>query len=126
MIIKTFNNKEKKMIKLLTFLAATSASFAMAPQAQGGDPGQSMVMTFVMFGAIILIMYFMMIRPQQKRQKEHQKMLNELKKGDKVITNAGMHGTIKEIDGNTYVIAVADNVAIKFEKSAIVGKETSK
>ncbi len=90
---------------------------------QGGDSGSGMIMTLVMFGAIILIMYFLMIRPQQKRQKEHQKMLNELHKGDKIITSAGMHGTITDIDGNTFIIQIADNVKITIEKSAIAAKK---
>lgn len=90
---------------------------------QGGDSGSGMIMTLVMFGAIILIMYFLMIRPQQKRQKEHQKMLNELHKGDKVITNAGIHGTISDIDGNTFVLQIADNVKITVEKSAVAARK---
>ncbi len=111
------------MLKALVFLLSASSMFAMAGPAAGQDGGSSMIMTFVMFGAIILIMYFLMIRPQQKRQKEHQNMLNNLKKGDRVITSAGMHGTIKDIDGNTMQIQIADNVVIKFDKSAVVGKE---
>jgi len=90
---------------------------------QGGDSGGGMIMTLVMFGAIILIMYFLMIRPQQKRQKEHQNMLNELHKGDKIITSAGMHGTITDIDGNTFIVQIADNVKITIEKSAIAAKK---
>jgi preprotein translocase subunit YajC len=50
-------------------------------------------------------------------------MLDSLKKGDKVLTSAGMHGTITDIDGNVYTIQVADNVRIQFEKSAIAGKK---
>ena len=95
----------------------------MPPQGNGAQGGGSMITTLVMFGAIILIMYFLMIRPQQKRQKEHQKMLNELKKGDKIITTAGIHGTITDIDGNTYSIQIADNVRINIEKSAVAGKK---
>jgi len=93
----------------------------MSPQ--GGEGGGGMIMTLVMFGAIILIMYFLMIRPQQKRQKEHQKMLESLKKGDKVITNSGFHGSITDIDGSTYVIQIADNVKVKIEKNAVASKE---
>ena len=110
------------MLKLLLFVLASTPMFAMGP-AQGQDAGSSMISTFVMFGAILLIMYFLMIRPQQKRQKEHQNMLNSLKKGDKIVTSAGIHGTIKEIDGNVMTIQIAENVSIKFEKSAIVSKE---
>ena len=96
--------------------------FAMAP---GGDGGSgSLISTLIMFGAVILIMYFLMIRPQQKRQKEHQKMLESIKKGDKVITSAGMHGTVVDIDGSSFVIQVADNVKITFEKSSIATKKS--
>jgi preprotein translocase subunit YajC len=96
--------------------------FLMAPQG-GGDGGGGMIMTLVMFGAIILIMYFLMIRPQQKRQKEHQAMLESLKKGDKVIMNSGFHGTITDIDGKTYTVQIADNVKVKVEKNAVASKE---
>ena len=96
--------------------------FAMAPSGQGG--AGSLISTLVMFGAVILIMYFLMIRPQQKRQKEHQKMLDSIKKGDKVITTAGMHGTVVDIDGSSFVIQVAENVKITFEKSSIATKKS--
>jgi preprotein translocase subunit YajC len=69
-------------------------------------------------------MYFLMIRPQQKRQKEHQKMLDSIKKGDKVITSSGMHGTVSDIDGTNYIIQVADNVKITFDKAAIANKKS--
>jgi len=91
--------------------------FAMAPQ--GGSGGGSMVSTLIMFGAIFAIFYFMIIRPQQKRAKERDKMLNAVEKGDKVVLSSGMHGTIVGIEDKTYLIQVADNVKIKFEKSAI-------
>ncbi len=95
----------------------------MPPQGGNGDAGGSMVMTLVMFGAIILIMYFLMIRPQQKRQKEHRTMLESLRKGDKIITASGMHGTITDIDGNVMTIQIADNVKIQIEKTAIAAKK---
>lgn len=95
---------------------------AMAPP-QGGEGGAgSIIPTLVMFGAVILIMYFLMIRPQQKRQKEHQNMLSALKKGDKVITTSGMHGTITDIRDNTYRVQIADNLIVTFEKSAVASK----
>ena len=102
-------------------LTSISTIIAMAPQ--GGDSGGSLISTLIMFGAVILIMYFLMIRPQQKRQKEHKNMLESIKKGDKVITSAGMHGTVVDIDGNSFVIQVADNVRITFEKHAIASKK---
>jgi preprotein translocase subunit YajC len=97
--------------------------FGMMPQSGGAQGGSSMITTLVMFGAIILIMYFLIIRPQQKRQKEHQKMLNELKKGDKVITTAGIHGTITDIDGNVFTVQIADNVRINIEKASLAAKK---
>lgn len=111
------------MIKALFFLLSASSVFAMGAPAQGQDAGGSMISMLVMFGAVILIMYFLMIRPQQKKQKEHQNMLNNIKKGDKVVTSAGIHGTVKDIDGNQMHVQIADNVVIKLEKAAIVNKE---
>ena len=96
---------------------------AMAQPSQGQAGGGSMVSTLIMFGAIILIMYFLMIRPQQKRQKEHKAMLESIKKGDKVITNAGMHGTVTDVDEKTYEVQVAENTKIRFEKSSIAAKK---
>ncbi len=113
------------MLKILLLVLSSTSLLAMAPPQGQGAGGGSMISTLVMFGAIILIFYFLMIRPQQKRQKEHQNMLNSLKKGEKVVTNAGIHGTIREIDGNVFTLQIAENVLVKFEKSAIVGTAES-
>lgn len=78
-----------------------------------------MISTFVMFGLIIAIFYFLILRPQQKRQKERQKLLNAIKKGDKVVTAGGMHGTIAGLDEKTILLQVADNVKMKFDRTAI-------
>lgn len=91
---------------------------AMAPQ--GGDAGGgSMVSTLIMFGAIFAIFYFMIIRPQQKRAKEREKLLSQLKKGDKVITSGGLHGTIAGLDEKTLLVDLGGNVKVKVERSAI-------
>ena len=90
---------------------------AMAPQ--GGDGGGSMVSTLIMFGAIFAIFYFMIIRPQQKKAKDREKLLSALKKGDKVITNGGLHGLIAGLDDKTCLIDVGNNVKMKFERSAV-------
>ncbi|MEM4261140.1 MAG: preprotein translocase subunit YajC [Candidatus Woesearchaeota archaeon] len=97
--------------------------FAMAPAGGADQSGSGMWMTLIMFAAIILIMYFLMIRPQQKRQKEHKQMLDNLKKGDKVIMASGIHGTIKDIDGPTVTIEIAENTNIQIEKNAIAAKK---
>ena len=90
---------------------------AMAPAGQ--DPQSGMISTLLMFSLIILIFYFMIIRPQSKQRKEREKMLTTLKKGDKVVTAGGMHGTIAGSDEKTLLVQVADNVKLKFDKTAV-------
>jgi preprotein translocase subunit YajC len=89
----------------------------MAGQAGSGGGG-SMVSTVVMFSLIILIFYFMILRPQQKSQKERQKMLDNVQKGDKVVV-AGLHGTVVGLEDKTVLVQVADNVKLKYDRSAI-------
>ena len=89
----------------------------MAPSPDGGGGG--LVSTLIMFGAIFLIFYFMIIRPQQKRAKERNKMLSNLEKGDKVVTSGGIHGTIAGIDEKTVLLQVSESVKVKVERSAI-------
>ncbi|MFI5252474.1 MAG: preprotein translocase subunit YajC [Bacteroidota bacterium] len=84
---------------------------------QGGSSG--MFSTILMFGLIIAIFYFMILRPQQKRQKERANLLESVKKGDKVVTIGGMHGTVIGLEDKVLLVQVADNVKLKFEKSAI-------
>jgi preprotein translocase subunit YajC len=97
----------------------------MAPPPQGGgDATGQMIQTFVMFGAIILIFYFMMIRPQQKRAKEHKSMLDSIKKGDKVVMTCGMHGSVYDINDKTVTITVAASTQITFDRAAIASQKT--
>jgi len=91
---------------------------AMA-QPQGGSPEGSLISTLIMFTLIIAIFYFMILRPQQKRQKDRQKMLDAVKKGDKVVTSGGMHGTVAGIDEKTILVQVSENVKLKFDRTAI-------
>ena len=97
---------------------------AMAPSGNGG--GGSFISTIIMFGAIFLIFYFMIIRPQQKRSKEREKMLSNVQKGDKVVTSGGLHGTIAGLDEKTVLLQVGDNIKLKFERSAISSVVSSK
>jgi preprotein translocase subunit YajC len=69
--------------------------------------------------ALIAIMYFLMIRPQMKRQKEHRGMLEKLSKGDEVLTNGGIAGVVTDIGENFITVEVADNVRIRFQKGAV-------
>ncbi|CAN5336874.1 preprotein translocase subunit YajC [soil metagenome] len=72
----------------------------------------------IMFGLIAVVFYFFMIRPQVKKQKDQKKYVNELKKGDKVVTTAGIHGRIVDVNETTFLVEV-DNGKIRFDKSAI-------
>ena len=81
--------------------------------------------TIVPFLLIIVIFYFFLIRPQNKKQKETEKMLNALKKGDKVITIGGIHGVISSVKEKTVIVKVDDDTKIEFNRSAISSKELS-
>ena len=78
-----------------------------------------MLQTIILFGLIFVIFYFMIIRPQQKRQKDRQKMLEALKKGDKVITAGGIHGSVVGLEEKTALVQIADNVKVKVDRGSI-------
>ena len=88
-------------------------SIILQGQAQGGT-GQFMLM----MGLMLVVMYFFMIRPQQKKAKAQKKFIEELKKGDKIITTGGIHGKVVSIDGTTVIIENEGN-RLKIEKVAI-------
>lgn len=79
----------------------------------------SLLMTVLPFGLIILIFYFFIIRPQNKKQKETEKMIAALKKGDRVITIGGIHGVVSSTREHTVIVKVDENVKIEFNRSAI-------
>ncbi|MFN8397729.1 MAG: preprotein translocase subunit YajC [Bacteroidia bacterium] len=86
----------------------------------GGDapkgPGLEM---FVMIGVIIVVFYFFMIRPQQRKQKAEQKMRDSLAKGDRIVTIGGIHGKIVSVEDTTVMIEVDNGVKLKMEKVAV-------
>jgi preprotein translocase subunit YajC len=92
-----------------------------APQAgaASGSASGQMMTTFMTFGLVILIFYFLIIRPQNKKQKETKKMIEALKKGDKVATIGGIRGTVTSVKETTVVIKVDTNAKIEFSKSAV-------
>ncbi|MEP7014065.1 MAG: preprotein translocase subunit YajC [Verrucomicrobiota bacterium] len=97
----------------ITLLAqAQTAAPASAPA--GGGLGFFVPLVFV-----FIIMYVVMIRPQKKRQDEQKRLISNLKTGDLVVTNAGIHGLISNVKETTVMVKVADNVKIEMEKSAI-------
>lgn len=92
--------------------------------AGGQESGGGGVITLVWFGLIFVLMYLLLIRPQRKKQKEHEKLLTELRKGDKVVTSGGMFGIIFAIDEerNRVVLKINDNTKLEFLKSSIAAK----
>ncbi len=97
-------------------LFATSAH-AMAGGDVGG--GNSIVSYVLMIGIIFAIFYFLVIRPQQKQQKEHQNMLNQLEKGNRVVTAGGIHGKITSVQEDTVKLQVAKDFKLTMNKSSI-------
>ncbi|MDR3184881.1 MAG: preprotein translocase subunit YajC [Prevotellaceae bacterium] len=91
-------------------------------QEQGGQTAQGggSLNFLLMMGLIFVVMYFFMIRPQQKRQKELRKFREDLKKGDKVVTSGGIYGTIVEIKDNYALVEVDKDVKLRFDKSTIL------
>lgn len=89
------------------------------PQDQGAQSLISLIILIVVFGAIF---YFLIIRPQRKREREHQKLLQSLKRGDRVITTGGIYGTIDKIDGDTVILSLEEGAKVRVAKSSIVDK----
>src|SRR3569623_3467500 len=85
----------------------------------GGTGGLGGFGSFVPLVLIIVVFYFFMIRPQVKKQKDQKKYVEELKKGDKVITTAGIHGRIADVSDTTFLIETEGGGKIRFDKSAI-------
>jgi preprotein translocase subunit YajC len=99
---------------MMTTLLLTLAQ-APAPAA----PPQSALSTLIPFFCIAVIFYFLIIRPQQKRQKEQNALIASVKTGDSVVMNSGIHGIVTNVKDQTLIVKVADNVKIEFDKVAI-------
>ena len=93
-------------------------SDAMAQTAAGSSsgPGMSDLLFFV---AIIAMFYFMLIRPQMKRQKEHKKMVTDLAKGDEIVTNGGMLGKVTKVGEDFFDLEIAENVRVQVQKAQV-------
>ena len=84
-----------------------------------GQTGENPASFWIMMGLLMVVFYFFMIRPQQKKAKDAKKFREALEKGTKVVTIGGMHGRISEVNDTTVLLEVDGNVRIRFEKSAI-------
>jgi preprotein translocase subunit YajC len=94
-----------------------STTFVLAQAAPGAANGglSMIIMMVVLFG----LMYFMMIRPQMKRQKEHRQLISGLAKGDEVVSNGGIAGRVDDVGDTFITVEIAPNVKIKLQKSAV-------
>ncbi len=115
-----------------TAIMITQLFAAFGPQGgaggQGTGGGSPMSLIFMII-AIFAVMYFLMIRPQQKQKKQHQDMMGQLSKGDKIVTTGGIHGTVAGVKDNVVILKVADNVKIEINRASIgqiVSSRTSK
>ena len=101
-----------------------SAAYAMG-QGAGEAGAQGGLGAFIPLIIMFVIFYFLLIRPQQKKAKQHKEMINNLKKGDRVITSGGIYGTITSLDELNATIEVADQVKIKVVRGNIVSLANS-
>ena len=104
-------------MNLLDLLISPAHAQAAGQAAPGGLFGGGLGLLFPLL--LIGVMYFLMIRPQMKRQKEHKAMLDKLNRGDEVITSGGVAGTITDIGDNFVTVEIADNVRVRVQKGAI-------
>ncbi|MGN6513061.1 MAG: preprotein translocase subunit YajC [Lysobacteraceae bacterium] len=102
---------------LLDLIVSPAYAQAAGQPAPGGLFGGGLGMLFPL--VLIGVMYFLMIRPQMKRQKEHRAMLDKLGNGDEVITNGGIAGVVREIGDHFITVEIADNVRVRLQKGAI-------
>ncbi len=96
--------------------------------AQAGNPAPAQpnpLISLLPLVFIFLIFYFLIIRPQQQRQREHGKMITELKKNDEVVTQGGIHGTVVNVKENTLILRLDENVRVEVDKFAIARRKSS-
>lgn len=107
-----------------TVTEQTDKSKTVTKDQKKSEP-QSQWTFFIMMGAMVLIFYFLLIRPQKKKQQEHDKFVNAIKKGDKVVTQAGIYGRVAGVADNTVTVEIAQGVRVKMLKSSIVSFENA-
>jgi preprotein translocase subunit YajC len=98
--------------------AAEVAYAAASPPGGAGGPS-AFLQPLILFGAMFAIFYFIVLRPQQRQKADRERMLSALKKGDRVVTTSGMHGTVTGLGEHTVTLRVADQVKLEFDRSAV-------
>jgi preprotein translocase subunit YajC len=110
-----------KGVMIVTISILASANFALSLVAQAQPGGIALFLPLIL---IMVIFYFLMILPAQRRQKKVTEMLSALKNGDKVITNGGIYGTIVGLEGDTVQLRIAEQVKMKVARNAIAGLQS--
>jgi len=96
-------------------------AYAMGQSGGGaGAQGSGSLASFIPLIIMFVIFYFLLIRPQQKKSKEHREMLGNLKKGDRIVTNGGIHGRITGLDDATLTMEIADKVRVKMDRGCVI------
>lgn len=97
----------------------TSIAYAMGQGGAAAGQGAGGFSAFIPLILMFVIFYFLLIRPQQKKQKQHRAMIENLKKGDRIITGGGIHGRITNVDENVLTVEIADQVKIKLNRGNV-------
>lgn len=95
-------------------------AFAQTDAAAPSNPAVATLLMLLQFLPILVILYFLMIRPQRQRQKQLDQMLKQIKKGDRVLTSGGIFGTVVGVDDGKAVLRIAEGTTVEFSKGAIV------
>lgn len=111
----------------MPFLTVILTFIPMMAPADGAEGGAGGLLSFLPFILIFVIMYFLLIRPQAKKQKEQQKMIQELKQGDEVVTIGGIHGSVAGLrdQDNTVILKIGENHKITIDRAAVSRKVES-
>jgi preprotein translocase subunit YajC len=96
-------------------------AYAMGQGAAGSGQGAGGFTGFIPLILMFVIFYFLLIRPQQKKSKEHREMINTLKKGDRIITSGGLHGQITGVNDATLTVEIAEKVRVKINRASVAG-----
>ncbi|MFQ5696848.1 MAG: preprotein translocase subunit YajC [Myxococcota bacterium] len=92
------------------------------PQASGGTPGLQLML---LVGGMFVLMWALLIRPQQRQQKEHRKMLEEIRRGDQVVTSGGLHGRVTGVTDEVLTLEIADRVRVRVSRSSIASRRAA-
>jgi preprotein translocase subunit YajC len=106
----------------MTYKEGVFMNFLFAQGQQTGTPQSNPLVTLLPLLLMIVVFYFLLILPQQRKQKQHQKLLESIKKGDRVITTSGIYGTVNNVKDRIVNLVIADGVKVDFDKGYILSK----